>query len=465
MEQGISAPVDHLAAEPAASGLRSGILSPMETLAQSISTIAPTASPTMTVPLVFVLAGNGTWLAYLFATCAILLMAFVVGKFARYSSCSGSLYTYATSCFPSIVSDVAGWAMLLAYVATGMSVVGGFINYANVFALEFLHRPAPPVLMAILCVGGATFTAYRDVQISARLMLWIEAAAVIMIGVVLALLLWHNGLHVDPGQFHLTGVSASGVRLGVVLALFSFVGFESATSLGTEAVNPLRTIPRAVIQSAIFAGLFFILCAYLETLGMHALNQNLGEATAPMRSLAQLAGVGVLGVFIDFGALVSMFACTLACLTAAARVMLRMGQNGIVHRSFGVAHSRNSTPHRAVLAMGFCMLLPVAYLAARGYDGRDIYGWMGSLSVYGFITAYSLAAVALPIYLKRIGQLSTGTLTLSIAATMAMILALAGTLYPVPDRPYNWLPYLYLVYLACGTVWYLMSSQRRSGTV
>jgi hypothetical protein len=54
---------------------------------------------------------------------------------------------------------------------------------------------------------------------------------------------------------------------------------------------------------------------------------------------------------------------------------------------------------------------------------------------------------------------------LSIAATLAMILALAGTLYPVPDRPYNWLPYLYLVYLACGTVWYLMSAQRRPVTV
>ena len=56
-------------------GLRQHSLSPLETLAQSISTIAPTTSPTMTIPLVFALAGNGTWLAYLFATLAILLMA------------------------------------------------------------------------------------------------------------------------------------------------------------------------------------------------------------------------------------------------------------------------------------------------------------------------------------------------------------------------------------------------------
>lgn len=414
----------------------------------------------MTVPLVFVLAGNGTWLAYLFAMSAILLMGFCISKFARYTSCSGSLYTYATSSLPPVVSAIAGWAMLLAYVATGASVAGGFIIYTNEFIAMLFGRPVNTVVLALICVAGATFIAYRDVQVSARLMLWIEATAVFMIGTVLAMLLWQNGLHVDQAQLHLQGVSASGVRLGVVLALFSFVGFESATSLGAEAVNPLRTIPRAVIQSAVFAGLFFVLCAYLETLGMHKLNQDLGKSTAPMSALANLAGVGKLGLFIDFGALVSMFACVLACLTAAARVLLRMSQNGLVHRSLGTTHQKNSTPHTAVLLMGICTALLVAGLAARGVSGSDIYGWMGSLAVYGFITCYGLAAIALPVYLKQNHHLTAGTILLSAAAALAMLLALAGTLYPVPESPYNWMPYMYLFYLACGTGWFFINRRR-----
>jgi amino acid transporter len=460
MEQVLSSPPDAVLASPH-TGLRAGVLSPMETLAQSISTIAPTTSPTMTVPLVFVLAGNGTWLAYLCAMAAIFLMALCISRFARYTSCSGSLYTYATSSLPPAAAAVAGWAMLLAYVATGASVAGGFIIYANEFLAKALGRPANTVLLALLCVGGATFIAYRDVQVSARLMLWIEAAAVTMIGVVLVLLLWRNGLHIDQAQLHLRGVSASGVRLGVVLALFSFVGFESATSLGAEAVNPLRTIPRAVIQSALFAGLFFVLCAYLETLGMHRLNQDLGQSTAPMSALAGLAGLPGLGVFIDFGALVSMFACVLACLTAAARVLLRMARNGLVPEWLGTTHRKNSTPHLAVFLMGLCTAFLVAGLAARGVTGSDIYGWMGSLAVYGFITCYGLAAVALPVYLKRNHHLTAGTILLSAAAGLAMLLALAGTLYPVPASPYNWLPYLYLVYLACGTGWFFLNRQLR----
>ena len=75
-------------------GLRREVLSPMETLAQSVSTIAPASTPAATIPLVCALAGNGTWLAYVLATVAILLVAWCVGRFARYSSSPGSLYSY-----------------------------------------------------------------------------------------------------------------------------------------------------------------------------------------------------------------------------------------------------------------------------------------------------------------------------------------------------------------------------------
>jgi amino acid transporter len=448
-------------AEAPSSGLRANILSPMETLAQSISVIAPTTTPTMTVPLVFVLAGNGTWLAYLFATAAILLVGLMISRFARNTSCSGSLYTYATSGLPPGISGIAGWALLLAYIATGASVAGGFINYANVFLLSLFGKSAPTALLAVLCVAVSTFIAYRDVQVSARLMLWIEATSVTFIAIVLALLLWRNGLHLDHAQIHLQGVTLSGVRLGVVLALFSFVGFESATTLGVEASNPLRTIPRAVIQSAIFTGLLFILCSYLETLGTRTAHQNLGQSTAPMRVLATLAGVNLLGPLIDLGALVSMFACTLACITAAARVLMRMGQNGLVHNRLGTPHRKNATPGAAVLVTGALTALQVIGLSLRGATGFDIYGWMGSLAVYGFITTYGLAAIALPIYLKRNHHLTNRTLLLSIATTLAMLLALAGTLYPVPERPYNWLPYVYLAYILCGMAWFTISIRKQ----
>jgi amino acid transporter len=254
------------------------------------------------------------------------------------------------------------------------------------------------------------------------------------------------------------------VRLGVVLALFSFVGFESATTLGAEARNPLRTIPRAVLQSAVCSGFFFCIAAYLLTAGMHALGQDLGKSTAPMTVLSGLVHVPVFGILINIGTLISMFAATLACISAAARVLLRMATNGLLPERFAVAHAKNATPAAAVLLVGLLTTLPVAVLAGKGVAGADIYGWLGSLAVYGFITIYALAAIALPFYLRRNHHLTAGTVVLSIVAALAMLLAFVGTLYPVPtEAPYNWLPLVYFAYIGVGAGWFYVVRRRAAG--
>src|ERR1700740_698589 len=117
-------PVDPVQLPPKNYGFRREVLSPMETLAQSVSTIAPTATPAATIPLVCALAGNGTWLAYVLATVGILLVAWGVGRFARDSSSPGSLYSYAAMILPAWLSSIAAWSLLLAYVATASSVIG-----------------------------------------------------------------------------------------------------------------------------------------------------------------------------------------------------------------------------------------------------------------------------------------------------------------------------------------------------
>jgi amino acid transporter len=441
--------------------LRRDALSPMETLAQSVSTIAPTTTPAATIPLVCALAGNGTWLAYVLATAAILLVALCISRFARYSSSPGSLYTYASMILPPSLGATAAWSLLLAYIATGSSVIGGFYHYANLLLHDATGRVASGVFLAFLVTAISIGIAWRDVKISARLMLWIEAVSVTLIITVIVLVLARHGLHLDWTQLRLRGVTGSGLRLGLVLALFSFVGFESATTLGAEARNPLKTIPRAVIQSALLAGAIFILCAYTEVLGLRTVGQDLGKSEAPMRVLASIGGVPVLGLLIDIGVLVSMFAGTLACITAAARVLMLMSHNGLTHGSLRATHARHETPGRAIIVTGTAAVAPVAVLAARGASGLDVYGWMGSLATYGFIVAYALVCVALPRYLRGHGAYRPGAQVIPWLAFTAMLLALIGNLYPVPEGPYGKLPFIYLAYLCAGMLWFLVQRRKK----
>jgi amino acid transporter len=181
-----------------------------------------------------------------------------------------------------------------------------------------------------------------------------------------------------------------------------------------------------------------------------------------MRVLARVGGVPFLGLVIDIGALVSMFAGTLACITAAARVLLLMSHNGLAHGSFRTTHARNETPGRAIAVTGLAAVLPVAILAMRGASGLDVFGWMGSLATYGFIVTYALVSVALPRYLRNHGAYRSGVQIIPWLAGCAMLLALIGNLYPVPEGPYGKLPYIFLIYLSAGLLWFFFSKRKRT---
>ena len=68
-------------------------------------------------------------------------------------------------------------------------------------------------------------------------------------------------------QVRIEGGFPGGIGLAIAFAVFSFVGFESATAFGSEAKRPLVTIPRAVIGSVIFAAAFFVVAMYAEIVG------------------------------------------------------------------------------------------------------------------------------------------------------------------------------------------------------
>ncbi|MEO7652505.1 MAG: APC family permease, partial [Bryobacteraceae bacterium] len=413
-------------------GLKSNALSASEVLAQSIALIAPTAAPVMTIPLVYGLAGQGCAIVYLIATVTILLVALNVNQFAKRSASPGSLYSYIADHMHPRFGILAGWALVIAYVGTASAVSAGVTNYTNEILKDRFGVQAFPSLLIALSVIFACYLAYRDVQLSARVMLWLEGGSVALITFVALAVVVKHGWRLDIGQFTLQGVTLEQLRLGLVLAMFSSVGFESATALGSEARDPLNSIPRAVQWSAILAGLFFVLCAYAEVLCFRGEAQTLDKSLAPMHVLTERAGLPrFIGTLTDVGAVLSFFSCFLACITAGARVLFLMGRNGALHAQLGEVHSDKQTPHRAVLLTSISAFLPAAIMTWRGVSMFEIYGLIGTVATLGIVTAYILVSAAAPLYLHSQGKLTPQVVGIAVLALLAMGAALLGSLYPI----------------------------------
>lgn len=442
-------------------GLKSHCLSFGEVLAQSFAVIAPTTIPASNVGLIVALSGNGTWLSMAIGLVGLLFVSMNINQFASRSASPGSLYSYVVKGLNPTAGVICGWCLVLAYLMTSMSVLCGFANFSSALIGHLGIHPSSITLLA-LGAGIAWYAAYKDIQLSAVAMLWVEGLSVGLIAILCGMIWAHHGFALDFSQLSLQGVKPGNIATGLVLVMFAFSGFESATTLGDEAKSPLKTIPRSLIGSVILTGLFFVFTTYIEILAFSGSGVDITHTEEPLGYLSQQMGLGWLGELVALGALASFFACVLGSINPAARIFFLMARHGLFHAKLGDTHSANRTPHIAVTMCSFLTFLVPAILAFSHIKLFDSMGYLGAIASFGFITVYILVAIAAPIYLYKINQLRHRDIICSLVAITFMMIPLFGSvgipgssLFPVPEAPYNLFPYVFLAYLGIACGWFI----------
>jgi amino acid transporter len=444
------------------SRLRAHCLNFWTVLAQSIALISPTMTAVLIVPLMFGTTGEASWLAYAFGMIMLLFVAANLNQFARRSSHTGSMFLYSVAGLGPTAGGMAGWCLIWAYMFIGTAGVTGFTVFAQqLLAMAHLNVPAVPIFA--LCAAVCWYCAYKDVRLSAILMLVFEAVSVAVITLLAFIVLGHHGFAIDTDQVSLKGNSLGSLGLGVVVAIFSLVGFEAATAFGEEAKNPLKTIPRAVIVSLLLTGVFFVFITYTEVLGLRGANPSLDKLTAPLSTLATMMHLDVLQIPIDLGALVSFFALALSCMNSGARVVFQMGRQGFFHAATGTAHATNETPHVAITIYALLQFaIPTVIMQFKGLAVTDAFNDAGTFGAFGFLGAYIFVSLAAPMYLKKIGELRPLDIGYALGALVLLLVPLVGSVYPVPAPPVNVFPYIFLAYFLVGLVVFV--ARRKSAT-
>jgi len=167
-------------------------------------------------------------------------------------------------------------------------------------------------------------------------------------------------------KFHTTASSVvaphgfSFMFIQACIAILILVGFESVTSMGEEARNAKRDIPRAVLLSLAIQGIACYLVEYFAA--NYFLNQgySLTDAAgsgAPLGDMMVLVGTWLFGSYAAGRAFMlvqaatvflALIGTTLSCLSTGARVTYAMGKDEEVPEHFGMLHGKRLTPYRAI---------------------------------------------------------------------------------------------------------------------
>jgi amino acid transporter len=440
--------------------LQSNCLSFTELLAQAVALISPTMTAALIVPVMYSNTGDWSWLSYALGTIMLLFVAFNLNQFARRSTMSGSMYAYICHGLGLTPGAIGGLSLIWAYLGIAIAGVTGFTIFSGKL-LEMMGIHASPYALSAFCAGLAWFCAWKNVQLSAMMMLVCEGVSMALIVLLCCIVLAQHPLAIDTPQFNVSALPWSSVGLGVVVAIFSLVGFECATAFGDEAKNPLKTIPKAVNMSLVISGGFFVFVTYVMVMGTRGYSTRLDQLDAPLNTLAQLAKVPVLQVPLSLGATISFFALCLSCINAGSRVIYAMGRHGLFHAATASAHDKNQTPHIAVSIMVlFAFIVPVIATVNK-LSALDLFNYAGTCAAFGFMVPYCLITLAAPVYLKSLGQLRTGDLVGCAASLILLAIPAVGSVYPVPSTPVTYFPYIFLLYLALGIAWVLAFHKRK----
>jgi amino acid transporter len=249
-------------------GLRTNALGLPSLFAQSVALISPTMTAVLIIPLAFASAGQGTWLAYAFATVMLLFVVLCLNQFARRSAFAGSMYAYTAKGLGPSTGVFSGWTLIWAYYFIAVAGMCGFAVFsAQLLSALGYHGSVHPIIFFAISALACWVIAYKDIRVSTILTLALECASVACITALACVILFKHGFKVDTTQLSLSGVDVRGMGLAVVACIFSLVGFEAATTMGSEAKNPRRNLPRAVIASLLITGAFMVFMAYVEVGG------------------------------------------------------------------------------------------------------------------------------------------------------------------------------------------------------
>lgn len=293
--------------------------------------------------------------SYIIVTIAVLFTAFSYAKMVRVYPSAGSAYTYTRRTMSGPVGFLVGWVALLDYL---------FLPMINaLLAKIYLSAQFPEVPGWVWIVGlivAITILNIIGVRLSARVnvIMVVFQALLAIVFVVLAVraVLADDALAFTFAPFYSVNAEVLSLVGGASVLALAFLGFDAVTMLAEEAVEPRRTVPRAIMWIAALGAAFFVSVTYvMQTLvpDLESLRAITADIEGASPHIALLIGGLVFQTIFLVGAAVSVLSSGLASQLSASRLLYAMGRDGILSRKiFGYVLPRFGTPVINIIVIG-----------------------------------------------------------------------------------------------------------------
>src|SRR6186713_2512380 len=358
-------------------------------------------------------AGPASILALVFTGIGAMLLALVFANLGRAHPRTGGPYYFARRAFGDFVGFQTAWAYWIAAWVGNAAIAVAFAGYLGVFWGDVRTSNW---LAALVAVGAVWLFTLVNI-VGARETGWAQVTTTVLKFVPLAVIGVIGFFYIKGGNYTPFTTGTAGfdwhINAAATLALWAFIGLESATVPAEEVKNPEKTIPRATILGTLATTLLYVvaLVAIVGVLSQAALSGS----SAPFADAANAMWGGTfLGLTWGKWIAVVAMAATLGALNGwimlTARVSLAAADDGLFPKPFARLDGKRATPVFGLVVSSLLVTGLVLYNWNVDFGTRftDIV----LLATWMTLIAYAYAAAAELVLLFREPELfSWGKLT------------------------------------------------------
>lgn len=368
------------------------------------------------------LAGSWVLVSLLIAAIVATLNGLVTAQLAIQLPVSGGIYSYANHYRGPYAGFLAGWLFVTGKTGSAAAIAFIAASYLDVANARLIAAGFVVALSAIIISG---------IRLAAGVTMAIA-------GVVIVGLLWltlPRTLTAAPLPAFDADPSIGGILSAAGLIFFAFAGYARMATLGEEATNPTKTIPRAIIGALWVVLVVYLVVALATTPILLATPSPLDTPLTALAGSGNALLVSALAVLASLGSL-------LAILAGLSRTSLAMGRRRDLPSLLARVSPRTGGPIVAeVTVAGLAVVLILVTDPL----------WLVGLSSAGVLTYYALghfsalaqpkAETFLPRLVPVVGLLLCTLLVFTLPITSVTAAAVSAVI---------------------GTAWFLVNPARRA---
>jgi amino acid transporter len=435
--------------------LRSNSIGLLQGVFQAMTHMGPAAGVASSLLVAVSFAGAAIPLSVLLAMAVCLCIAVAVGALARVYSTAGGIADYVSETLGDRAGTFIAWlyAPLELFIAPVVFMFFG--QFLSGTLQASLGVSIPWWVFAVLSALLIAFLNVRDVKISTNAGVVLGSFELVIFLAFSIYVIFAGGSTntfdvFNPAKALTPGLG--GVFKGMVFSILAFQGFETAVPLAEETRDPLRTIPRTILYSALGVGVFYFVCSYAGVIGWGPNNMGtFATSDSPWISMAQkFWGPGWL--LILFALINSFLGNANAGSTAASRIVYAFGRSGRLPRVFATTHPVHSTPTVAIYLQTVVSIV-VALGLGLGFGPVVAFAVLGALITVFAIFIYMGACVATIRLYTTVRRYELKPVKHIVIPAIAIAMLLAPLYYqfvPWPDYPGNWGNIAAIVFLAAA---------------